>query len=110
MSGKLPVNAQKIFSMIVDTEINLSVINKIELLGFSKLEQNIIDFVNYANIFPLDNSIVDKTIAIRGFYKIKLPDTIIAATALVNSFTLVSNNIKDFKNIQNIQLINLYEI
>jgi hypothetical protein len=60
MSGKLPMNAQKIFSLIVDTEINLSVINKIELLGFSKLEQDIIDFVDYANIFPLDNVTLTK--------------------------------------------------
>jgi predicted nucleic acid-binding protein len=106
MGNKFSITAQKMLSAIIDTEINLSVINKIELLGFSKAGRDIVDFVNYANIFPLDDHTVNKTIEIRSLYKIKLPDAIIAATALVNNFTLVSNNIKDFKRIPDIFLIN----
>jgi predicted nucleic acid-binding protein len=110
MGNRFSVTAQKTLSAIIDTEINLSVINKIELLGFSKVGRDIIDFVNYANIFPLDDHTVNKTIEIRSLYKIKLPDAIIAATALVNNFTLVSNNIKDFTRIPDIFLINIYSI
>ena len=53
---------------------------------------------------------VDLTIALRKEYKIKLPDAIIAATALANDLTIVTNNIKDFSNISGLQLINPYSI
>lgn len=34
-----------------------------------------------------------------------LPDAIIAATAMTNKFTLITNNIKDFSNIKNLVVI-----
>jgi predicted nucleic acid-binding protein len=108
MGNRFPANVQKRISGIIDSEINLSAINKIELLGFSKVEQDLIDFVACSNILRINDDIVDKTIEIRSLYKIKLPDAMIAATALVNNLTLVSHNIKDFKNIQDIQLIDFY--
>jgi len=104
MGKKLAVNIQKALSKIVDTEINLSVINKIELLGFSKVEQDIIDFVNYANILPINNEIVEKTIEIRKVFRIKLPDAIIAATAMVYDMTVITGNTSDFKHIVGLKL------
>lgn len=62
-------------------------------------------FINYATILGLDNGVVDKTIAIRKSKKIKLPDAIIVATALVYNLTLVSRNIDDFNTIQGLNLI-----
>ena len=53
-------------------------------------------------------NVVDKTIEICKQHKIKLPDAIIAATALVNNFTLVTRNIDDFKNIAGLKTINPY--
>jgi len=85
-------------------EINLSVINKIELLSFSKVEQKLADFISVSNIYSLDESIVDQTINLRQEYKIKLPDAIIAATTLLFEFTLITNNTKDFKKINSLQL------
>lgn len=49
----------------------------------------------------LEKNIVDKVIRIRQNHKIKLPDAIILATALVNHFTLVTANGSDFLNIDN---------
>lgn len=83
MGNKLPANGKKLIAQIIDEEINLSVINKIELLGFSKVEQDLIDFVNCSNIHPINDPIVDKTIEVRSLYKIKLPVAVTAATALV---------------------------
>ncbi|WP_394996139.1 type II toxin-antitoxin system VapC family toxin [Emticicia sp.] len=57
-------------------------------------------------MFPLDNSIVYKTIELRRLYKIKLPDAIIAATAIVFDFTLISRNDKDFENINGLKYYN----
>lgn len=109
MGNKLPSNAKSLIAQIIDEEINLSVINKIELLGFSKVEQDLIDFVTCSNIHPMDNAVVDKTIEIRGLYRIKLPDAIIAATALINSLVLVLHNTKDFKGIESLRVVNPYE-
>ncbi|MDP3442433.1 MAG: hypothetical protein Q8T08_06180 [Ignavibacteria bacterium] len=53
MGNKLSGNAKTALAWIIDDEINLSVINKIELLGFSKVEQDLIDFVSFSNICPM---------------------------------------------------------
>ena len=46
----------------------------------------------------------------RRKYKMKLPDAVIAATALHFSLILVTNNTKDFKNIKGVEVINPYNI
>ncbi|MDR0836279.1 MAG: type II toxin-antitoxin system VapC family toxin [Tannerella sp.] len=104
MGDNFPAKAKRIISTMIDAEINLSVINKIELLGFSRVEQDLIDFVGCSNILAMNDEIVDKTIEIRRLYKIKLPDAIIAATALVHGLELVSHNVKDFHHIRGLHL------
>ena len=109
MGNKLSMNAHKRLSEIIDTEINFSIINKIELLGFSNVEQDIVDFVNYANILPLNDDVVEKTIDIRKMFRIKLPDAIIAATAIVYNMTVVTFNTSDFKRISDLKILNSRE-
>jgi predicted nucleic acid-binding protein len=46
----------------------------------------------------LNQAVADCCIEIRKTYKIKLPDAIIAATALVQKQTLMSRNTDDFIN------------
>jgi len=58
-----------------------------------------------SNIFPLNDEVVDKTIKVRKKYKLKLPDAIIAATALVNNLTLITHNKKDFQKVKNLKVI-----
>jgi predicted nucleic acid-binding protein len=70
----------------------------------------LIDFVAFATIFPIDDRTTDKTIELRRKYKIKLPDAIIAATAIANNFTLITHNIKDFQKIEELQIINSYDM
>ncbi|MDP3433909.1 MAG: type II toxin-antitoxin system VapC family toxin [Bacteroidota bacterium] len=106
MGNKLPNDARIAIAQIIDNEINLSVINKIELLGFSKIEQDLVDFVKYSNIIPMSDDIIEKTIEVRRKYKIKLPDAVIAATAIISNYTLVTSNIKDFKSISDLEVLN----
>jgi predicted nucleic acid-binding protein len=93
---------------------NISVITQIELLGWYAVSAGdlitLTDFVNKASIFPLDPSIVQQTIILRQYHKIKTPDAIIAATALIHGLTLVSRNISDFKQISQLQVINPFEL
>jgi len=62
-------------------------------------------FIDEANIIGLSQAIVNKCIEIRRERKIKTPDAIIAATALVNNLILVTSD-SDFQNISDLQLIN----
>ena len=105
---KLPAKAHKKLSFIIDTSPKISIINKIELLSFSSVSRQTILFTEQAIVIPLNEDIVKKTIDLRKKYKIKLPDAIIAATALVFDLILVSHNIIDFKNIKNLKLVDSY--
>lgn len=59
----------------------------------------------------LTDDIADETINLRRDNKIKLPDAIIYATALVEGLSLVTNNISDFKSLnRNVKLIDPFTI
>ena len=102
------------FNGIIDDEIvhtilkesfNISIITKIEFLSWQKLlnneelKQKVIKFISKATIYDLDELVAEKTIEIRQKYKIKTPDAIIGATALVHGFEIVTNNADDFKKL-----------
>ena len=88
----------------------ISIISYMESLGhpFKNKEEEIIvkSLCDTCEIFNLTKQITDKTIEIRKQFKIKLPDAIIAASALENNAVLVSANVKDFKMIDEISIIN----
>ena len=101
--------AVAVFKLIEDAneEVNLSVITKIELLSFDNEDElkNIDRLLVNSRIFSLDDEIVDKTIEVRRKYKLKLPDAIIAATAMINNLILVTHNKKDFKKTRGLKII-----
>lgn len=114
LDGHIPPNAISFLSEVLNFESNISIITKIELLGWNfpnpkKMEINQ-EFVESSSVFPLDNEIVEKTIKIRRKYKIKLPDAIIAATAITFDFTLISRNDKDFENIIELKYLNPFNL
>jgi len=114
IAGLHPSNSRNWLNQLIDKEINVSVITKIEVLSFDPdIEDNyaiLFAFFETSHVFGLTDGIVNKTIQIRQQHKIKLPDAIIAATALTNGLILVSRNIKDFKNIAALEIVNPYEI
>jgi predicted nucleic acid-binding protein len=109
MGKNFPEKAQNAIAKIVDEEINISLITKIELLGFSNVEQNLIDFISCANVLTLNDEVVNKTIELRRKHKKKLPDIIIAATAIVHDLTLATRNIDDFKGIEGLSIWNPWD-
>ena len=64
------------------------------------------NFIDDSLVIELEQAVKNKTADIRKQYKIKLPDAIIAATALVNNLTLLTRNTKDFENINGLKIIN----
>jgi len=108
LKGSLPASGMKLMDSIINDIPNVSVITKIEVLGFSTVPSAyklLTEFFDDAIVFGLTDEVTDKTIEIRKTHKIKLPDAIVAATALVNKFDLVSRNISDFKNVQGLKVI-----
>ncbi len=96
---------------VIDMTPNLSIITKIEVLGFNTThdhEKVLKSFIDDSVIFDLTDYIADETILIRKKYKTKLPDAIIAATGIVYDLTLITRNIRDFKNIKDLKLVDPY--
>lgn len=106
----IPLDGLNFIDLIINQSAPyLSVMTKIELLGFrsSALEKEFLKkFISNAIILELNKEIVDITIDIRTQKKIKIPDAIIAATALVFDFTLLTRNTDDFKSISGLKIIN----
>ena len=108
--NRLPLNAKLFVAEIIDNEPNISIINKIELLGFLLVTSEIIEFTDFANVINLTEDVANQTIDLRKKRKIKLPDAIIAATALIYNLTLISRNSKDFDGIDGLDFLNPYEL
>lgn len=95
---------------IVDEESILSFISEIELKVWNPSNPTDISiynkFVSKSSIIRIDDAITKKTVDIRKNQKLKIPDAIIAATAMVNDFTLISDNDKDFTKVPELKYIN----
>ena len=114
IAGLYSYKTKQWLNQIIDEEINVSTITKIEVLSFDPDKDDnypiLVEFFEASSIFELTNDVVNKTIQIRQKQKIKLPDAVIASTALVNGLVLVSRNIKDFKSIPDLEIVNPYDI
>ena len=82
---------------IVIRETAISVITKMEFLSNPNLGtkdtylfNNFLDEITTFFISESDEDLIKETVAVRKKYKLKLPDAIIASTALSNNLTLIS--------------------
>jgi len=110
-NGKLPFPGRQLLSRV---ELVISVITYIELFSSNNIAieeyQQLKRFADMTTVHPVNLSIAAETITIRKKYKIKPPDAVIAATAIVHNFTLITRNVSDFKLIDNLKSINPYEV
>lgn len=97
----------------ISDKINYSFISNIELLSFPRLtimEQNKIELLlSMFNKIAFNPEIEKLTIQIRRTKQLKIPDAIIAASAIYSKSTLVTRNTKDFNDIQKLKLLNPFE-
>ncbi len=108
-SGTLEDEGSAFVEKVFNTGFNISVIVKIEVLGYGNAPdkmQLLEAFLATATLLPLDDSVTQKTIDLRRTKKLKLGDAIIAATALIHNLTLITRNTADFKNINGLTVIN----
>lgn len=113
LDDKLPISGKQLLANVIDDACILSVVTKIELLRFDappNIYQTLSDFVHDSVIMSLDGAVVDRTIGVCKENRIKLPDGIIAATALVHNLILITRNMSDFRRVGDLQLINPWDI
>ncbi len=112
-SASLPLSGLQFMDAVIDAVPNLSVITQIELLCLkteAHKEQAVKDFITDSEVLDITPDVIMHCVNIRRNKKIKTPDAIIAATAIANDYTLISNNDKDFKGIKGLKYINPYSI
>lgn len=107
---KLPEKGLQFLGEVINNEFTISFITYIEFLGYKYATRATEEFIALANIIEINKAVIEICITLRKAQNIKLPDTIIAATALAYSLTLITNNEKDFINIKDLDVINLHKI
>lgn len=109
-----PQVEQFIDDLLINAQPCISAITEIELLCWkTPTEEDMVILHNFLNdtlIIELERPIKLKTAEIRRQHKIKLPDAIIAATAMIYDLALITRNTSDFKSIQNLSIIDPFGV
>jgi predicted nucleic acid-binding protein len=100
LKNDIPKQNMPKFIEIINSSFIVSTVVNIETLGFKgitpKDKSETERFLSQATVIYIDKLIEHKAIEIRQQKKMKLGDSIIAATALVNDLTIVTRNETDF--------------
>ncbi len=90
-----------------DSNLIVSVITEMELLSFPRITNDeaaaLKSFISDCIVIPLEERIKERAILLRRKYGTKLPDAIVAATAIEYGFPLVTAD-KGFKKIEELDL------
>ncbi len=105
--------AVSFFKKIIEEDIYISLINKIEVLSFPDLsekeEKSISIFLSNFITLEINNTVAEEAIRIRKKYRLKLPDAVICATSIIHDKILVSRNEKDFIRVNELKFLNPYQ-
>ncbi|CAN5772716.1 type II toxin-antitoxin system VapC family toxin [soil metagenome] len=108
------LSGNKTIANILDgADLYLSFISELELLGYKKItgkEHAILKkFISNCIVIDINNEIKKNVVSIRQESNVKLPDAIIAGTAIFLAIPLLSADI-DFKKVSGISLVLFEEI
>ena len=99
----LPPEAISFMDVLVDDDSKVSFITKIELLVWNPpIAEDIRireEFLAGSEIHYINDEIINRAIQLRKATHIRLPDAVIAATAIYNDYVLLSTNDNDFKKV-----------
>lgn len=108
LRGDQPMS--KLLEEIINSgsRLYISTVTELELFSLPSLtneEARAIDtLLSTLTVIPLDSRLARLAGELRRIYRIKTPDSIIAATALSTGTTLITKNVRDFKNIVGLTL------
>lgn len=109
LSASFSEKAMSFMDEAINQVPNLSVITEIELLCWktdSSTEEKVRSFIAESTVVNIGSDVIASCVKLRKGRKIKTPDAIIAATAIANNYTLITNNEKDFAGITGLSLRN----
>ena len=113
INGQLDPSVERAIFCCIEQPAYVSVITSMEVLSWPGHSDESIAVTSALmeafNEIALGKEIKSSAITIRRLYRLKLPDAIIAATALFLGMPLVTRNIKDFKDIPDLKLVNPFE-
>ena len=99
---------EEVQDLLTGRTLFVSIISEIEVLSFSGLsitEKDLLrDFISKCHVVDIEPAIKELTIAIRAKSKVKLPDAIIAATAIYYDLPLFTMD-KGFKRLDDLQAV-----
>ena len=89
--------------------LRISIVSRIEVLGHPRvvgaLDATIPRFLDRFILVSLTNAVVERTIAVRRSAHLKLPDAVIAATALEAGETLITHDRRGFSGVAGLRLL-----
>ncbi|PKL15502.1 MAG: hypothetical protein CVV49_21075 [Spirochaetae bacterium HGW-Spirochaetae-5] len=91
-----------------EDNILISFITKIELLSHnssSEEKKNINKILDNYNMILIDDDLINRTVDIRKNFGLKLPDSIIAATALRENATLITSDSQIIKKAPDMSML-----
>lgn len=104
----------KLIDELRESTLDTCSIVVMEVLGYKYIDQEdesyFRDLLDTMKDHPLNKEVTEKVIELRRTINVKLPDAIIAATALVNNLVLWSHNISDFSNIPGLKIFDPLKI
>jgi predicted nucleic acid-binding protein len=107
IAAKLSRRSFAFIQSLLQKEIGVSVITEIELRSWkagSKIESIIGQMVKEMSVIQINEDIKELAIQIRRDNNVKLPDALIAATAISQGATLITLNTKDFKPVMGLTI------
>lgn len=91
-------------------DIVVSIITRLEVLGYSKITDRQINYFEsifkVTGIIQIDDGVINQAIYYRQKKSMSVADSIIAATAKLYQCDLYTNNVANFKNIEEFKIIN----
>nr|VFK19382.1 MAG: hypothetical protein BECKLPF1236A_GA0070988_102227 [Candidatus Kentron sp. LPFa]VFK32938.1 MAG: hypothetical protein BECKLPF1236C_GA0070990_101867 [Candidatus Kentron sp. LPFa] len=114
LNGVLNDDMEKLLADVLLNDPCVSVITRIEILGWRRHTaaslEHATDLLSYVNEQGLTMGIIEKCIQLWQNLSIKIPDALIAATAMHLALPLMTANQKDFECIPNLTIWNPLEI
>jgi hypothetical protein len=99
---------ETLINFLFEKELYLSVISEMELLSYKNItdkeKQTLEAFLKEFIIINIDEKIKTTTIEVKKTSSMKLPDSIIAATAISIKLPLITSD-KHFKNVKYLNLV-----
>jgi len=101
---------QYLRELVWNEDSTASEITRLETLGFHGLKMDEENY--YKDVFivlqtyRIGPNVLDEAIRLRRAYKMKLGDSIVAATAVLNGLELYTRNVADFNKIPGLKVVN----